>query len=562
MNKYKQFTLQRTPQAFDDTMAVFGFAKVLYELLDSQGRGDVTIEDTGHAYLLTLSEPLRVETIVQHTSQLSPIAALATDKTNLPDDIRADKYEDIRDAVSQYFDEPRETRDQVPPHNDVWDYYRAINPASLPGYNNLMEDWHQARADPETLYILLDLFSEMPNDYDEAIERWKKLAKQHSWKIKREATKQQIWNPDSGKGQNKSKADGVSIGNEKSFWLVEWLKAIGFFEGSITKTVRGAKDRKSFVLAPRKISYAMHNEILSNFRNSLISETSIRFDIIASIRYVQTLLNYMSEQDTDNWLQSLGLNGMIRDTTVAGFHTAFYKDMGNAIATMNLSFIALPDWIVVNEPSDIPDMLQMLDFMLKVVRQFDESRSDDMTLLSHLRDFMSGDDVSAFFRFTNAFPAFLIGQRERNAFPLSTQFIERLIMSNNDKTLSEILQNEGFQNIAYAIRQATVTAQYRKKQGDTKYDVRYGLGQDLARKARYPQDFIVALSDFLHKYNAENARVMETRPQPYRRSIQTDDIDQIVKLIDTHGSEVVANMLIAYGHARVSRDENLTEETA
>jgi len=123
-----------------------------------------------------------------------------------------------------------------------------------------------------------------------------------------------------------------------------------------------------------------------------------------------------------------------------------------------------------------------------------------------------------------------------------------------DPRLTPILESEGFQNIAYAIRQSTVTAQYRKQQGDRKYDVRYGLGQELARKAIYPDSFIATLSDFLHKYNAENAQVMENRAGPYRRSIKTTDIDDIVRLIDEYGSETVANLLIAYGYARAPRE--------
>ncbi|RMI05154.1 MAG: hypothetical protein D6681_08585 [Calditrichaeota bacterium] len=124
---------------------------------------------------------------------------------------------------------------------------------------------------------------------------------------------------------------------------------------------------------------------------------------------------------------------------------------------------------------------------------------------------------------------------------------------NAEPKLSEILDKEkhpGFHNIAYAIRQSTVVAQYRKQQGDRRYDVRYGLGQELARKARYPDQFITALSDFLHKYNAENAQVMETRSGPYRRSIQVTDIEDIVALVDQYGSELICNLLVAYGYAR------------
>lgn len=116
--------------------------------------------------------------------------------------------------------------------------------------------------------------------------------------------------------------------------------------------------------------------------------------------------------------------------------------------------------------------------------------------------------------------------------------------------LQPILESQGFRNIAYAIRQSTVIAQMRKQQGDRRYDVRYGLGQQLARKAHYPEEFIAALCEFLHQYNAENAQVMENRPGPYRRSVRVEDIEEIVRLIDTYGSRTVAHLLIAYGYAR------------
>lgn len=128
-----------------------------------------------------------------------------------------------------------------------------------------------------------------------------------------------------------------------------------------------------------------------------------------------------------------------------------------------------------------------------------------------------------------------------------------------EPTLSVILdpeQHPGFQSIAYAIRQSTVVAQYNRKQkNDRRYDVRYGLGQELARKSRYPHEFITALSDFLQRYNAENAQVMENRAGPYRKSIKTSDIDDIVALVDKFGSELICNLLIAYGYARTSKDK-------
>lgn len=244
---------------------------------------------------------------------------------------------------------------------------------------------------------------------------------------------------------------------------------------------------------------------------------------------------------------------------VAGFRTAFYKDLGNAVATMNLSFIALPGWIYINSAADARLYVELLNEIELVTRQFDENNSDAFRLLQHLRDFVSGDDLQAFFRFTSLFPSYYMGMKERNKYvrPFSTLFVERLMMST-DINLYEILMAEGFQNVAYAIRQSTITAQYRKKQGDRKYDVRYGLGQELVRKSRYPADFMVALSNFMHKFNAENAQIMETRGGPYRRSLKTSDIEEIAQLIDKYGSEVVGNMLVAYGYARLPREDDET----
>ncbi len=132
---------------------------------------------------------------------------------------------------------------------------------------------------------------------------------------------------------------------------------------------------------------------------------------------------------------------------------------------------------------------------------------------------------------------------------------------SNEPQLSPILESEGFRNIAYAIRQSTVTAQYRKnKMDDRRYAVRYGLGRDLVRQSQYPVDFISALSDFLHAYNAESAQVMENRSGPYRRSIKTSDIEEITRLIDEHGSDVIAKLLVAFGYARVPRQTDEEKE--
>lgn len=559
MDRYKIFYVQKSPNAFDDTLVMFGLAIIIDDL--TEGLAGITITDQGSYYQLSLSQPLLHETIERRSQMLMPARALATEKTTLPQEISVVHYETVRDASRAYYEARKQGITDVPEPDVHWDIYRALNPAALTGYNSLMVNWFTARQNPEVLFILFDLYAALPNDVDAAMDRWKALNKKQNWKITVESTRQQLYNPDSGKGQNKVKADGLNIGNVDGFWLSEWLKAVGFYEGAITKQLRGSRDRKTLVLSPRQLTFNQHQTILAKFRASMVrAETSIRFDTLAAIRYIRALLEYVEESHDDDLFALIG-TGDVKNAVVGGFYTAFYKDMGNVVATMNLSFIALPGWVTIKERDDISIYRQSLEELERIVTQFDESRSDDVTLLGHLRDFISGDDLRAFFRFTDMFPAYLIGKRERNQYAgqLTTELIERLIMKI-ERPLKEILDSQGFRNVAYAIRQATVTAQWRKKQGDNKYEVRYGLGQSLARKARYPHDFIVALSDFLHKYNAENARVMEIRPKPWRRSVATSDMEQVTELIDKFGSEVVASMLIAYGHARLPREENLELE--
>jgi len=320
-----------------------------------------------------------------------------------------------------------------------------------------------------------------------------------------------------------------------------------------------SKDRKTYVMAPHDLALEHSDGIMQEFRRSMVlPETAIRSDILAALRYTRAFLSYCEQRpDTSLFAQLMGGRGP-RDF-VAGLRTAFYKDLGNSAATMNLAFIALPGWVKLWTPADIGRFNDKEKGVLAeheaIVRQFDESHGDSYDLLLRYRDFISGNDLGPFFEFAVAYSAYIISQREKRggrARQFTTDNLEVLIMSSEPR-LTKILESPGFQNIAYAIRQSTVTAQYRKQQGDRRYDVRYGLGLELARKANYAAEFVAALSDFLHKYNAENAQVMEGRAGPYRRSVQTRDIDAIVALVDEYGAPLVCNLLVAYGYAREPR---------
>ena len=584
--------VDKSSGTFADPLLAYGLAVIVGDVLGrtvAHGDPSVHLSDHGAYYRLDCTPALDDARLATIQAPYVPAVVIRTRKnaaklpTDLPPQVVVD-YEEERDKRAEFFEVrkglPKEAQIAMAqgqdhpalaalhgkePHPD-WDIFRAINPATLPGYNKLMTQWWAIQdALPEVLALLRDLFAQTPNDLATTVAVWKELDKVRGWGIKAESTTAQIYNPSQGKGQNRAKANRLSMGNVKGFWLLEWLKAVGFYHAALTKQLRGVKDRKTYVLAPAEIDLAESYRIMHAFQGRMArAETAIRSDVLASIRYTQAMLEFTREQAGVS-LKARLFRYRRPSRVVSGFYSAFYKDLGNAVATMNMSFIGLPGWIRVESERDVEAALDVLDEHESVVRQFDESHSDDYNLLLLYRDFLSGNDLLLFFEFTTAYSGYLIGRKERRGGyvpQFTTTNLRRLIMSSQEGPhLSKILETPGFQNIAYAIRQATVTAQYRKQQKDRRYDVRYGLGQQLARKAAYPSEFIAELADFLAKYNAENAQVMENRPGPYRRSIRTSDIDDIVALMDEFGdSRLICNLLVAYGYARVPREESSDEK--
>lgn len=124
---------------------------------------------------------------------------------------------------------------------------------------------------------------------------------------------------------------------------------------------------------------------------------------------------------------------------------------------------------------------------------------------------------------------------------------------SEEKKFKEIVDDPGFRAVAGAIRRSTVTEQYHKSQGNQVFEIEYGLFQDFKRKARFPDQFIGALSEFVNIYDAQNARREEQlkgKAGRRRSRLSVAELDSVVDLIDRHGSETVAMLLIAYGSAR------------
>ncbi len=585
-----------------DALKAVGLAEVLAAWLDKLGRvSTIIIEDKGGYYELSLAPGVSLE--LEDIEQVKGPFAVGLGKKLIKKPTEKEKakadgaarpqdgfpYEERRAQEAAYFAKlktlgaaDRERFRTNPeefgvskPDPDLG-LYICINQAFkvADSYNALCLRWEvqDTASFQANLALVLEAFSQHPNATDKAAERWDALVKEGRLAEKGDVTLLQVVNPASGKGGNNPKANGIGMGNLDGFWLTEYLKFVGFFTIAAPLRVQKSKDRKTYVLHPIRLELSSLREIMRRFRQSFLPSTAVKLDILAALHFTQTLVTAIqralqANERTDPLLALANQQPKITDIG-RGFDIAFYKDMGSAYATMNLATINLPGWLAPIITSDAAaHSLKALEEHIKVIRSIalpkGEEGSEELELLRRYRDFVSGHDSEVFFEFAARYGDYYLGKRYRNqwAAQFTTEGITTLMAQAKDKEkLSPILENEGFQAIAAAIRRATVIAQFQAaREGGYPYEVRYGLGQQLLRAAAYPEEFMAALSEFLQSYNAENARIAEriakgslkNTGRNRRAMVQTEHIKEIVRLVDQYkSSELICKMLVAYGYAR------------
>ncbi len=466
-------------------------------------------------------------------------------------------------------------------------HYQAINQMKIAGsFNELAMRWSELTEQQKQWHVtlLLTLFSSPDNDVMEAIAAWQKYAKEEGITGKAQVTALQIVNPTTGKGANREKANELTIGNQGSFWLLELLKFRGFMEVAAPLVIRESKDRKTYVLQPREIEVGQLQYMMKEFRASFWPSSAVKLDILSSLRFAQILV----DQHKTPYRHTLNLWKKRKPliTNIAqGFEVTSYKDLGSAYATMNIATINLPLWLLpMDNLRSIQQNEELLNEHVQLIQGIrnnkGEEGSEEHELLRFYRDFLSGNDLRPLWQFTTTYSSYLMSQHEHEKSTkrwirqLSYEGLETIIMSEQMNASQErdiITSGESFQRVADAIRRATVFAQYRKGQFDDRtYEVRYGLGQELMRKARHKQEFLIALAQFLVEYNAETAREDEkaardianenkTGVRPLTSDNRKDrnlrymtdeaDLRAIEQLVDKHGAELVGSLLVACGYS-------------
>jgi hypothetical protein len=367
----------------------------------------------------------------------------------------------------------------------------------------------------------------------------------------------QILLPIGGKGVNRPKPDSTGkSGLPSDFinWFSEWMKYRGMFKFLLP--YRNGEDFKFFVIIPKEIPY----NALITIHKDLFNEDlwgGIKLDIRATMHLVKTLIMHSEEYDREK-----GSFKMLKrrpNQIIEGLSQAYFKSMGTAAALMNYSFIALPGWFAVEDNKTAHDFIEIINEHEKCIGPLQDDISSDIPLLQEYRNFLSSGDYRYFLEFLSLYGPYIMQRRERNkwAMQFTISNLRRIFMVKKD--YSQIISNEGFLNLATAIRKATVNAQYRKAQGNREWDIKYGLAQDWKRVVEQPDKLVVAISDFVRQYNAENARHAEESKER-RRNVTTKDLDNVMNLIKIYGSYLVGMLLLAYGYARDVKEKDEPNE--
>jgi hypothetical protein len=563
---------------FSAALAAAGVAALLDDLAKRMyGSATIRIANNGAAFTVTADAVVSPEHVqLSHWTPLLPW--IGTAKTGaVPRDTNVIDYEAEKQHNAEYYaqletlrkngtlrslttDERNELDARAP--RLYWPVAAVVNQmGALSAYNKVVERWAACRAVySELAQIIWIMCSGRPGALAAAEAAWIALAKQHGLDKNPSTPATQVVNPEQGKGANRAKADALTIGGQDSFWLLEYFKFVGLYKAALPRTVQGRKDRKTYVVMPSRngVEWYWHSSLYGAFQKEFWASSAIKMDVQAALRYTDQMIAQWSAAHSSSVQRH-------PSDFVDGFTVASFKDLGSAVAVMNVATLRLPDWIEWPEnEQQATSARQIINEHVRIINGLDEKRGEDEQMLRAYRDFLSSRDpnLSALWEFTHAYAGHTLRRMSKREFVqrLSTTNLKEIIMANDPRRtsggslpLADIINNDGFRNIAAAIRASTVTQQYYKSQrDDNTYEIRYGLADDLRRKARDGREFVRALSEFLQQYSQENARIQErNKNKEYRKrkTISTDDITQIVALIDRYDAPTVANLLIAFGYA-------------
>jgi hypothetical protein len=396
------------------------------------------------------------------------------------------------------------------------------------------------------------------------------ISEQGSPNLNWKANSVQLFTPVAAKGYSRLKPDSTSRGDKtKEQWtdsFTEWLKYRGYFQAACPFS-QGSKGEHVRLLCPvpRDISVQAYAATTRKLRSSSIYGGPPKMDALATLRLAELLVRHSEEYHAPaaDVFPGLFLQGKTPAEALSRIMVTHYQSLGNAKAVSAMSILALPGWFPIQSRQDAEEWLAILDEHQRVIRGLQDDHSDEIGLLIGYRRFLErrGEgSMWALLEFMEGYGPFVmrangtkVNGRMRWTTRFTDVFVRRILMGMEGK-LSQIINDPGFEAVARAVRQATVTAQNRRARGEDVWrEIRYDLLHDLHPTRKVPGHAMVeCVTEFISHYNRENARRQEERKNPKAApaNVSDEQLRAFPTLIDRHGTSLVGALLAAYGSCK------------
>ncbi|MDP3462603.1 MAG: hypothetical protein Q8S18_07430 [Bacteroidales bacterium] len=557
---YFKFKVKKGTGTYSDTIEAFGLANLLYEIQNRAefNRPKIWIEDKGLYYELTSKPEIQLDQI-QELSYFPLFQYVIRDTSETFDenyfdypkqrDLKKERHELTQKAYKEFAGKDKSEQlkqklkeieriyseeKKIYPELDV--YSQVITPNNFVGFDKLYRNISSNKvAFSEIVKAILDYYSDL-----EVELKTKSLTN-----FDDSVTALQIYNPTTGKGQNKGKASGASAGPIKLNWISETMKISGALSKMLCQLVKVGSSYDLKVVVPdfKKAEYSKQKQISLAFKKNIKGNTPLKVDILNLL-----IVNKQLIENTEEY------KGFKAKNILTGLHSTYQKDLGQNKAVVNIAELQTPDFIEFDTEDEAKDWVEFFIEQINIIGSIEELGDATQGLIAY-RTFLTSSHFQSWTKFIFWYAGHIMSNFSKNkyALPFKVTSLNKFFKTMNEFKISEIISNEGFQKVAYAIRKSTVTLQYTPKD-QRKFEIRYGLAQTLQNKSKSVADLAGFIGEFIATFNAETARYAEKNGTVLRANIRENELSMFYGLLDKYPSKVVGALLASYGFALTEKE--------
>ncbi|HBN05217.1 MAG TPA: hypothetical protein DD434_05440 [Bacteroidales bacterium] len=571
----KEFIIHKKSGTYAETLEAFGVAILLDNILDHieiSGR-KIIIEDKDLYYLVVSNKGI-TDDIIDNLQYFQIVKFLINkSNTEIPQGIprnqcfdypaqkaEQDKYKKLYDDIEKDKSLNAEAKKSAKKElsekktdefglsiDKEYDVYRELIKNPYTSYTNLYDNFYNSQEHFPTLLkeiIAYYTHSQSP---------------QRDFQIKDEnPTAQQLFNPNQGKGLNKSKANNASMSNLNSNWISEMMKIAGALQMMTAQYVKvgSTYDLKLYVPEFKEIQLGKATELILEFKRYLKSATPVKLDILNILNLTKRFVIQTPEYQ----------KGKVKNT-IKGFHVVYQKNLGQNKAIANIAYNNIPDFVAYENQIQGKEWISILQNQRSIINGIEEM-GNSIQGLQNYRNFLNSNGERAlkyFHSFISWYAVYLMQSIIDEKYfvkPFEIEILNKFYnnMDTQELNLKEIIENEGFQAVAKAIRKSTVILQYTPKES-RKFEIRYGLAQQLQNKSKSKEDLATFIGEFIGIYNSETARNAEkNNGKTIRANVKDEEIVQFYTLLDKKPSRLIGALLASYGFALNKKEAPKDEE--